>query len=68
MSNHRHLLLWPECDGELATFMQRLTITHVRRWQQHRGYAGLGLERPIGRPVAREKLAAIKMPTLRKIA
>jgi putative transposase len=22
--------------------MQRLTITHVRRWQQHRGYAGLG--------------------------
>jgi putative transposase len=22
--------------------MQRLTITHVRRWQEHRGYAGLG--------------------------
>lgn len=22
--------------------MQRLTITHVRRWQQHRGYVGLG--------------------------
>ena len=21
---------------------QRLTITHVRRWQEHRGYAGLG--------------------------
>ena len=33
---------WPEHDGELASFMQRLTITHVRRWQQHRGYAGLG--------------------------
>ena len=42
MPNHWHLLLWPECDGELARFMQRLTITHVRRWQQHRGYAGLG--------------------------
>jgi putative transposase len=42
MPNHWHLLLWPECDGELATFMQRMTITHVRRWQQHRGYAGLG--------------------------
>jgi putative transposase len=32
MPNHWHLLLWPECDGELATFVQRLTITHVRRW------------------------------------
>ena len=42
MPNHWHLLLWPECDGELASFMQRLTITHVRRWQEHRGYAGLG--------------------------
>ena len=42
MPNHWHLLLWPECDGELAAFMQRLTITHVRRWQGHRGYAGLG--------------------------
>ena len=42
MTNHWHLLLWPERDGELAAFMQRLTITHVRRSQQHRGYAGLG--------------------------
>ena len=42
MPNHWHLLLWPQCDGELAMFMQRLTITHVRRWQEHRGYAGLG--------------------------
>jgi putative transposase len=42
MPNHWHLLLWPEHDGDLATFMQRLTITHVRRWQEHRGYAGLG--------------------------
>jgi putative transposase len=42
MPNHWHLLLWPKRDGELASFMQRLTITHVRRWQEHRGYAGLG--------------------------
>ena len=42
MPNHWHLLLWPERDGELAAFMQRLTITYARRWQQHRGYAGLG--------------------------
>jgi putative transposase len=35
MPNHWHLLFWPERDGELAAFMQRLTITHVRRWQEH---------------------------------
>ncbi len=42
MPSHWHLLLWPKRDGELATFMQRLTITHVRRWQLSRGYEGLG--------------------------
>jgi putative transposase len=26
----------------MTAFMQRLTITHVRRWQEHRGYVGLG--------------------------
>lgn len=42
MPNHWHLLLWPERDGDLAEFMQRLTITHVRRWQEHRHQVGLG--------------------------
>lgn len=42
MPNHWHLLLWPENDGDLANFMQRLTITHVRRWQEHRRFVGLG--------------------------
>ena len=42
MSNHWHLVLWPEKDGELAGFMQRLTITHVTRWQKHRGKVGEG--------------------------
>jgi putative transposase len=42
MPNHWHLSLWPEHVGELARFTRRLTITHVRRWQEHRGYAGLG--------------------------
>lgn len=42
MPNHWHMLLWPEHDGEMARFMQRLTITHVRRWQEHRDYVGLG--------------------------
>jgi putative transposase len=42
MPNHWHLVLWPKADGELAAFMQRLSITHVRRWQEHRGKVGEG--------------------------
>ncbi|MFH1266797.1 MAG: transposase [Planctomycetota bacterium] len=42
MPNHWHMLLWPEQDRDLARFMQRLTITHVRRWQEHRHCVGLG--------------------------
>jgi putative transposase len=42
MPNHWHLLLWPDRDGDLATFLQRLTITYVRRWQEHRHDVGLG--------------------------
>ena len=34
MPNHWHLLVWPERDGKLMAFVQRLTVTHVRRWQQ----------------------------------
>jgi putative transposase len=42
MPNHWHLLLWPEREGELAAFMQRLTTTHVRRWHLYRGSVGRG--------------------------
>jgi len=42
MSDHWHLVLWPERDGDLAKFMMRLTITHVRRWLVHRGEVGSG--------------------------
>lgn len=42
MPNHWHLLLWPGEDGQLARFIQRLTITHVRRWQEHYHEAGWG--------------------------
>ena len=42
MPNHWHLLLWPEHDGGSAIFMQRVTITDVRQWPQHRGFVGLG--------------------------
>jgi putative transposase len=42
MPNHWHLVLWPRADGELGRFMQRLTITHVRRRHQNRGTTGGG--------------------------
>ena len=42
MPNHWHLLLWPGADGELGAFMQRLTITHARRWQMHYQENGWG--------------------------
>ncbi|HEV8604271.1 MAG TPA: transposase [Tepidisphaeraceae bacterium] len=42
MPNHWHLVLWPRGDGELGRFMQRLTITHVRRWHEHRKTVGGG--------------------------
>jgi putative transposase len=42
MPNHWHFVLWPEADGQLAAFMQRLTNTHVQRWQRHRRRVGYG--------------------------
>ena len=42
MSNHWHLVIWPQRDGQLARFMQRLTVTHVRRWVEFRGRVGWG--------------------------
>ena len=51
MPHHWHLVLWPKHDGDLAAFMQRLTVTHVTRWQRHKkqvavnhtGHPGFGL-------------------------
>lgn len=42
MHNHWHLVLLPEKDRELARIMQWLTVTHVRRWHEHRGTGGSG--------------------------
>ena len=42
MPNHWHLVVWPREDGDLGRFMQRLTITHVRRWHLHRHTVGQG--------------------------
>ena len=42
MPNHWHLVLAPRRDGQLSQFMQRLTITHARRWIEHRRRVGSG--------------------------
>ncbi len=42
MPNHWHFVLWPEGDGDLARFMQLLTVTHVTRWQKHHNRVGYG--------------------------
>lgn len=42
MPNHWHFVLWPEHDGDLGAFMQKLTVTHVRNWQELRRRVGYG--------------------------
>src|SRR5215469_5287039 len=42
MPNHWHLVLWPEKNGQLAAFMQHLSVTHVTRWQEHFHRVGQG--------------------------
>jgi putative transposase len=42
MPNHWHLLLSPSGDADLGRFMQRLTITHTRRWKEHYHEVGTG--------------------------
>jgi putative transposase len=42
MPNHWHLVVWPTRDGELSTWLQWLTVTHVRRWHAHRHTEGTG--------------------------
>jgi putative transposase len=42
MPNHWHLMAWPTRGADLSVFMQRLTVTHMRRWHAHRGTAGTG--------------------------
>jgi putative transposase len=42
MPNHWHLVVWPERTGDLGAFMQKLTITHARNWQENRRRVGYG--------------------------
>lgn len=42
MPNHWHMIVWPEKDGHLPAFMQRLTVTHALRWKHYRDLMGIG--------------------------
>ena len=42
MPNHWHFILWPERDGDLSGFMQRMTNMHTQRWQQAKRRVGYG--------------------------
>ncbi len=34
MPNHWHFVLWPQGDGDLSKFMQRMANMHTQRWQR----------------------------------
>lgn len=42
MPNHWHLLVWPHEDGDLSSFVRRLSIRHAIRWHARNGTAGRG--------------------------
>ena len=42
MSNHWHLVLWPQRDGDLTRFMRWLTLTHAQRWKHAHDAVGHG--------------------------
>lgn len=42
MPNHWHFVVWPERDGQLGVFFQRLGVTHVTRWARARCRVGFG--------------------------
>jgi putative transposase len=42
LPNHWHLVVWPRHDGELSSYAQWLTVTHVRRWHAHHHTEGTG--------------------------
>jgi putative transposase len=42
MPNHWHLVLWPERDDDLSSFMKRLAGTHALRWNAAHHCLGTG--------------------------
>jgi len=42
MPNHWHFVVWPEEDGQLGLFFQRLSVTHATRWSRSKRRVGYG--------------------------
>jgi putative transposase len=42
MPNHLHLVVQPEQDGALCSYLQWISVTHVRRWNAHYHTSGTG--------------------------
>ena len=42
LPNHWHFVTWPEHDGDLSQFMQRMTNMHTQRWQRAKCRVGYG--------------------------
>jgi putative transposase len=42
LPNHWHFVLWPERDGDLSEFMQRMANMHTQRWQRAKQRVGYG--------------------------
>ena len=42
MPNHWHLVLYPRADGDLARFLQRITLTHTQRFHSKTRTVGYG--------------------------
>jgi REP element-mobilizing transposase RayT len=57
LSNHWHLLLWPESDDGLGAFMQTITKPHAGRWRRHRQTVGEARRMPCGNHIEQLGLA-----------
>jgi putative transposase len=42
MPNHWHLLVWPDADDQVSSFLHYLTLTHTQRWLTHYHCVGTG--------------------------
>jgi len=42
MPTHWHVVLWPEAEGQLSSFLRWLTLTHSIRWHAHHHSTGSG--------------------------
>ncbi|MFM8953368.1 MAG: transposase [Planctomycetaceae bacterium] len=42
MPNHWHMVVWPEQDGQLSSFVQHLSNLHVKRWKHAHDEVGQG--------------------------